>query len=151
MLLPDVFDPAVTEALVARLEKLTPSSTPQWGRMDVAQMLAHCCLPYRQLAGEIGGGPWLLRFLAKHVFKQKVVGEVPYGPNIPSPKPFRVTDPRVFEPERDRLVACIRDWHGKGADAYEGRLHASFGVLTAREWSNLLYKHLDHHLRQFGA
>jgi cytosine/adenosine deaminase-related metal-dependent hydrolase len=119
--------------------------------MDVAQMLAHCCIPYLQLQGEVGGGPWPMRFLARHFFKQKVVGEALYGKNIPSPKAFSVEDEREFQRELERLQALIHRWHSQGAAAFEGREHVAFGPLTAREWSNLLYKHLDHHLRQFGA
>ena len=39
----------------------------------------------------------------------------------------------------------------EGAAAYEGKESASFGVLTAQEWSNQFYKHMDHHLTQFGV
>jgi len=26
-----------------------------------------------------------------------------------------------------------------------------FGKLSGKEWGELMYKHIDHHLRQFGA
>jgi hypothetical protein len=151
MPLPDAFDSAALENLFTRLDALTPSTQHLWGRMDVAQMLAHCCVPYEQLQGKRGGGPWLLRFLARHFFKQKVVGEPLYGRNIPTPDDFKVADPRDFANERERLRGLVREFHAPGAAAFEGRVHVAFGPLTAREWSNLLWKHLDHHLRQFGA
>jgi len=151
MTLPDAFDPAAIEALFARMDSLHPGTQRLWGRMDVAQMLGHCCVPYEQIQGKRGGGPWFMGFLARHFFKQKVVGEALYGKNIPTPKVFKVADARDFEAEKARLRGLVREFHGLGAAAFDGRVHVAFGPLTAREWSNLLWKHLDHHLRQFGA
>lgn len=151
MPLPDVFEPAVTQDLVDRICQLQPRSAPLWGRMDVARMLAHCCTPYEQLRGEKGGGGPLLRWMARMLFKETVVGERPFRRNVPTPKAFQVADARDLERERERLLGFIQAAHGEGRAAFEGRPHVSFGPLTAREWSNLLWKHLDHHLRQFGC
>lgn len=151
MAFPSIFDPVTTGELKARLGKLRLDSPPLWGRMDVAQMLAHCCTPYDQIEGRTGGGSWLLRFMARTCFKGSAVGEEPFRKNVPTPKAFVIADPRDFERERGRLTALIEAVHGRGAAAFEGRAHVTFGVLTAKEWSNLLYKHLDHHLRQFGV
>jgi len=151
MALPDVFAAATTEELIARLERLRADSPALWGRMDVAQMLAHCCIPYVQLEGKMGGGPWLMRWIARLAFKGSVVGEAPFKKNVPTPKDFIVSTSRDFEAERNRLKAHIQEVHGRGAAAFEGRSHVTFGPLTAREWSNLIFKHLDHHLRQFGV
>jgi Protein of unknown function (DUF1569) len=151
MALPDCFDPKETETLLDRMASLAPGSAAHWGKMDAAQMLAHCCIPYQQIQGELGGGPAVLRFIARHFLKQAVVGEAPFKRSLPTAKAFRVADAREFERERQRLGAFIRAVHGQGAAAFEGRLHVAYGPLTARQWSNLLWKHLDHHLRQFGV
>jgi len=151
MALPDVFETATTEQLIERLDRLQANSPAQWGRMDVAQMLAHCGIPYAQIEGKVGGGPWLLRWIARIAFKESVVGEVPFRQNIPTAKAFIMSTPHNFEAERTRLRAQVLEVHSRGAEAFEGRVHVAFGPLTARQWSNLLYKHLDHHLRQFGV
>jgi hypothetical protein len=151
MPLPDAFAPDTIQGLLARLEALKSDTRPQWGKMDVAQMCAHCCTPYEQLRGGKGGGPWILKVLARAFFKGGIVGEAPFRRNLPTPKTFRVADPRDFERERARLRNFISSCHGEGRAAFDGRGHVTFGPLTATEWSNLLYKHLDHHLRQFGA
>ena len=119
--------------------------------MNVAQMLAHCCTPYDQIEGRTGGGPWLLRLLALYLFRGSAVGEKPFKKNIPTPKSFVIADLRDFERERARLNTFIEIVHSQGTAAFEGRRHVSFGILTAKQWSNLLYKHLDHHLRQFSS
>jgi hypothetical protein len=151
MAFPDIFEPITSLDLKARLEQLKSDSHAQWGRMNVAQMLAHCCTPYDQIEGRTGGGSWLLRLLARHFFKESAVGEMHFRKNIPTPKSFVISDPRDFERERKRLTALIDATHTQPAAAFEGKCHVTFGRLTAKEWSNLLYKHLDHHLRQFGA
>lgn len=151
MPLPDVFEPAVTAALRTRIESLTPGTRALWGKMSVDQMLAHCTTIYRQTLGEVGGGPWLLRAFARTFFKTSIVGDKPFARNLPTPQNFRVSDPRDFARERARLLDLVARLHGEGAPAFEGRAHVTWGPLSAREWSNLYYKHLDHHLRQFGA
>lgn len=114
-------------------------------------MLAHCCTPYEQLRGEKGGGPRMLRWMARLFFKESVVGERPFRKNLPTAPQFVIADPRDFAREMGRLLTLVGEFHGLGRDAFEGRIHVTFGALTARQWSNLLWKHLDHHLRQFGA
>lgn len=151
MALPDIFDPSVTLALCDRIKGLDPRAAPLWGRLDAARMLAHCCTPYEQLRGEKGGGGPLVRWIARLLFKETVTGERPFRRNLPTAKAFQVADPRDFQRERERLLGHIAAFHGEGRAAFEGRPHVSFGPLTARQWSNLLWKHLDHHLRQFGS
>lgn len=151
MALPDVFDPVVSNELCDRIGRLLPTSKLNWGRMNAAQMLAHCCTPYEQLRGEKGGGPAPMRWIARVFFKKAVVGEAPFKQNLPTPKSFVVADAREFERERGRLLDCIRTHHGEGRAAFEGRVHVTFGPLSACEWSNLFWKHLDHHFRQFGV
>ncbi len=152
MTLPNVFDPPATAELLDRMDRLAPGTPARWGRMDVAQMLAHCCIPYEQIRGERGPGvPALLRPLARLLVKSKVVGEKGYGRNIPAPKAMSVSDAREFHRERERLRGYITHHHGEGAVAFHERPHLIFGPLTSREWSNLLWKHLDHHFRQFGV
>lgn len=151
MALPDAFAPDTIQGLLARLDSLGPDSRARWGKMDVAQMLAHCCTPYEQLRGEKGGGPWILKVLARAFFKRGIVGDAPFKHNLPTSPVFRIVDPRDFERERARLKGFIASSHGEGRAAFEGRTHVTFGVLSATEWSNLLWKHLDHHFRQFGA
>jgi hypothetical protein len=56
-----------------------------------------------------------------------------------------------FEEERNRLIAYIQKTQSLGADYFDGKISHSFGSLNKSEWNNLFYKHLDHHLTQFGV
>ena len=148
----DVFDPAVTEELVRRVEALRPDAAPQWGRMTVSQMLAHCCVPYEMVYEDIHKRPnAFMRLLLKTFVKKGVVGEKPYPKNSPTAPAFRIRDARDFGHERDRLIAYLRRTVELGGDHFDGLPSLSFGPLTRSEWSTLFYKHLDHHLTQFAV
>jgi len=149
----DIFDPAVTEELIGRILTLEPETRPLWGRMSAPQMLAHCCVSFELAYGE-GGHPRpgpVARLALRAFVKQGVVGEKPYRKNLPTAPVFRIRDERDFGRERERLIGYLRRTSELGADHFDGRDYPSFGRLTKTEWNNLFYKHLDHHLTQFGV
>lgn len=152
MALPNIYDASVVEQLVQRISKLNSSTTPQWGKMNVAQMLAHCNVTY-DLAFErkTSKNSFIMKWILKTFIKKKVVGEQSYPPNSPTAPVFIVADQREFETEKATLIQNIKDVQQKGASYFEGRDSDSFGPLTAIEWNNMFYKHLDHHLKQFGV
>lgn len=152
MSLPNIFEPEIIEKLVLRIEKLSPQTPAQWGKMNVAQMLAHCSVPYDQLNGSIQSQtPWMMKWMLRTFFKSSMINEVPYKQNLPTGKGFLVVDERNFEHEKQRLIALIRSFHARGASYFEGKKHHALKELSANQWNNLLYKHLDHHLSQFGV
>lgn len=148
----DLFDAAGLEAALQRIASLTPASQPLWGKMGVAAMFAHLNVAYEMLYDDTHPRPnALMRFLLRTFLKNKVVGPQPYARNSPTAPQFRIADTRDFATERDRLIAYLRRMQGEGRARFEGRESASFGPLTAGEWNVMFSKHLDHHLRQFGA
>jgi len=149
---PDLFDAADVEAAQQRIAALTPETTPEWGAMSVATMLAHVNVAYEMVYDNIHSRPNpLMRFVLKHIVKQKVVGPDPYPRNTPTAPAFRIKDTRDFHTERERLLAYLQRTLHEGRRGFEGRESLSFGPLTATEWNGLFSKHLDHHLRQFGV
>jgi hypothetical protein len=148
----DIFDPGVTEEQLRRIRALSADRRPLWGKMDAGQMLAHLCVVY-ELTYETRHrrpGP-LLRWLLRTFVKRGVVGEKPYPRNSPTAPAFRISTPRDFEHERERLIDYLRRTQALGREAFEGRDYPSFGPMTAEEWNTLFFKHLDHHLTQFGV
>ncbi len=149
---PNLFDHAEADAAIRRIEALTPDSKPLWGKMSVAQMLAHCNVAYDMVyTGQHTRPNPLLRWVLRTMVKDKVVGPAPYPRNTPTAPAFRIKDERDFSKERARLIAYVRRVASEGASALEGRESPSFGPLTAAEWNVLFSKHLDHHLTQFGV
>uniref|UniRef100_UPI0040472135 DUF1569 domain-containing protein n=1 Tax=Algoriphagus sp. TaxID=1872435 RepID=UPI0040472135 len=148
----NVFDPAVTAELIHRIEQLSPESPALWGKMSVDQMLAHCCVAYEMAFTNTHpkANP-VMRFLLKTFVKAEVVNEVPYKRNLPTAPAFRIKSEKNFAEEKARLISFVEQTLAAGKSGFEGKESPSFGSMTAKEWNNLLYKHLDHHLTQFGA
>jgi len=94
---------------------------------------------------------FLMSLILKFFVKNKVVSSVPYKKSIPTAPQFVMKETKNFEEEKARLVAYINKTQELGSDYFENRENLSFGKLTAAEWNNMFYKHLDHHLCQFGV
>ena len=83
--------------------------------------------------------------------KSLVTGTKPYTKNGRTAPDMVMDTPHDFALEQERLIAFIRKVQAQGEDYYDGLESRSFGNLTKEEWNNLFYKHLDHHLNQFGV
>jgi Protein of unknown function (DUF1569) len=152
MALPNIFTYEVSDKIIQRIQALTASSQPIWGKMGVAQMLAHCAVTYEMLYETKHAKPnFFMRLMLKAFVKSTVVGEAPYKHDSRTAPAFIITDARDFEKEKARLIAYIRKTQLQGESSFEGKESLSFGPLSKTEWNNLLYKHLDHHLSQFGV
>ena len=138
--------------IVNRIEKLNPNSSALWGKMNVSQMLEHCTVPFKQIFNENEQkAPWLMRTLVRIFFKQSMVNDVPYKHNLPTAPNFIITHTPNFEESKSKLLKLIDDTLNLGSQHFEGKKHSTLGKLSSQEWDNVLYKHLDHHLRQFGV
>lgn len=152
MPLPNIFTPEVTNNLLQRIESLTPSTQAQWGKMNVSQMLAHCNVTYEMMFENIHPKPnAILKFILKLLVKKKVVDETTYPKESRTAPAFLITTEKDFQKEKERLIQYMKKTQELGEIYFDGRESHSFGILTKVEWNNMLYKHLDHHLRQFGA
>lgn len=149
--LESLFNPLDREALAHRVAALEPSAQRQWGTMDSAQMLLHCAIG---LEAATGDRPLKQAFLGKLVtpfIRKFVLGTQPFRRNVPTDPTFVVADARDFEAERVRLATLIDRFVRRGPEAAATQVHVFFGRLSGEEWGRLMYKHLDHHLRQFGV
>ena len=134
-----------------RLAQLKPDQRAEWGKMDVAQMLHHC-----QKAFEIPLGistikpPGGLMKLAFKLFKKTLYNDKPWGKGMRTAPEFVVKESKDFESERSKLLDLAAQFHEKGK-TYNWPIHPAFGELTPDQWGKMQFKHLDHHLRQFGV
>ena len=146
-----LFDPAVYQAIVRRVESLLPGSERQWGKMTPAQMMEHTS---RALDMATGRKPskqvWLGKMIGWTV-RKSFVGEKPFSKNGPTGPDFIVRDEPDFSGTKARLTAVLAEFHALGERGCDGNIHGFFGKMTGAEWGVTQYKHLDHHLRQFGA
>ena len=146
------FDPTAVVELKARLQHLRPDSVRQWGKMNAAQAVAHCALGLELALGERRPPRLLIGRIIGWIIKPLALGnDEPMRRNSPTVPGIEVTDSRNLDAERARLLALIDRAQAAGPAGFTTHPHSFFGRLTAQEWAVLTYKHLDHHLRQFGA
>lgn len=149
----NLFDKSGVENTLQRLEKLTPDTTPEWGKMSAPQMLAHLNVAYEMSYEEPPHKKpgAIARFLLKTVVKNSVVSERPYKKNSKTAPAFVIQDDRDFAKEKERLISYLKKTQQLGAQHFDGKESMSFGSLTKTEWNNMFSKHIDHHFRQFGV
>ena len=147
-----IFNAHDTAEVIHRIDQLTPATQPQWGKMNVGQMLAHCNVAYEMAYENKHPKPNVFtRFLLRLLVKNAVVGPKPYKKNGHTAPAFLMTGAKDFEAEKARLINYLHKTQQLGAAYFEGKESDSFGPLTQQEWSTMFYKHLDHHLTQFGV
>jgi hypothetical protein len=146
-----LFEPSERRQILDRLGKLQPGATRQWGKMDAAQMCAHCATAMEMATGEAPREQKLIGKILGPFFKKKLLGPEPFSKNSPTDPAFVVSDPRDFAKEKARLLAVVSRFCDAGRSAADGRMHSFLGRLKGEEWGVMMHKHLDHHLRQFGV
>lgn len=148
----NLFDEQESKETIERIQKLTPETQAQWGKMNVSQMMAHCNVAYELVYTDKHKKPkGFQKFLIKLFAKNLVVGPKPYKKNLRTSPIFLISDEREFEKEKKRLIDHIVKTQKLGAIHFEGKESHAFGPLSAKEWNILFSKHLDHHLQQFGV
>ena len=147
-----LFEPAVVNQITDRVAHLRSNSERQWGKMNVAQMLAHCSAAIGMAEGNVTPPRVLLgRLLGPLAKKSLIVSGEPMRRNAMTEKSMLVTDERDFVVEQQRLRESIEHFASGGPGICTKHPHFFFGPLTPVQWAVLMYQHLDHHLRQFGV
>lgn len=152
MALPNIFSADVAQNIIARIEALSPSTEPKWGKMNVAQMLAHCNVTYEMCYENKHPKPGAFkRFILTALVKNTVTNEKSYSQNSRTAPEFLIASERDFAEEKSRLIGYLQKTVEVGGAAFNMKESHSFGKLKTEEWNNMFYKHLDHHLSQFGV
>jgi len=144
-----IWNPTDRQSLLARFDSLRPDQRPLWGKMSVSQMLRHCTLPVLSTMGEFPVKPkntpfrfWPLRPL--------IIYMLPWPKGAPTAPEYIVTDEGDFSDRRAALRAAIDKFVSRG-ETQTFQQHPAFGKLSPNDWGVMAYRHLDHHLTQFGA
>lgn len=138
--------------LIERIEKLKGDETAIWGKMSVNQMMSHVVqagrLPFEASL------PDRSTFASRKIIKPLVLyvltmpKEVKTSPEMNQQENGR--RPQEFDVDRKLVVDSINKLAELTLD-HECFYHPFFGKMTAKQWGILAHKHVDHHLRQFGA
>lgn len=147
-----IFTPQGNKNIIDRIEQLSPISLSQWGKMTVSQMLEHCQQPIKVAYGTLHVKPQrLMSFLFGKSAKKKLATKQPFGKGMPTAQEFKITHEPNFESAKKELIGLIEVFAKEGHAAIKLEKHPFFGHMTHHEWDLLQWKHLDHHLRQFGV
>jgi len=145
----NLFNEAAYQEIRDRMNNLNENSERQWGKMTHGQMMRHCQGPFNIMLGknDYGMKPnWFAKvFLKKSLYSDKL-----WRKNLPTAKFLKETEPRDFTAEKKKLEELLDEFHSQsGRESWPD--HPGFGYFTNEQWGKMQYKHLDHHLRQFGV
>jgi len=146
-----LFNQATVDELKQRIASLQPDTPRLWGKMNVAQMLAHCSVGMEISLGDKSTPQVLLGKIFGKWAKAGFFRNGSMRKNTPTAPIYVVANPGEFAQERDRLSDLIQRFQASGPAGCTTGPHAFFGKLQAHEWAILNYVHVDHHLKQFGV
>lgn len=147
----NLFDKDAYTEIINRINTLTPKNQRQWGKMNVAQMLAHCKEAFKMPLSDKKMPRMFMGLLIGWMIKPKLYNESPWKQNLPTAPNFIIKDERDFEKEKQELIGLINQFHNGSPDNVGRFPHPMFGTFTTAQWGMSMYKHLDHHLKQFNA
>ncbi|MEP6592152.1 MAG: DUF1569 domain-containing protein [Acidobacteriota bacterium] len=135
-----------------RLERLQPDSPRLWGKMTAPQAVAHCSAGFELALGDKRSPRMFVgRIVGAFVKRMALGNDDPFRRNSPTVPGLVVADRRELAAERARLRGLIARFAAAGPAGCTTNPHSFFGRLSPEEWAVLMYKHVDHHLRQFGV
>jgi hypothetical protein len=148
----NLFEAATAKEIRERIARLCPASQRQWGKMTAPQAMAHCSAAMEWAVGDsVAPRMFVGRILGPLVKSKVLKDEKPMVRNTPTAKSLVVKDERDLAKECARLSALVERFSAGGPQCCTKHPHTFFGRLTPEEWATLMYKHVDHHLRQFGV
>jgi hypothetical protein len=147
----NLYQPDTITEVLDRIGHLHSESEQLWGKMSAAQMLAHCTATLEVATAQKFPPRMIIGFVLGSVFKPAFINNKPFRKNMFTDPSFVIKGKRNFVFERTRLISIIGQFYAGGADKCTTHPHPFFGKLTPQEWATGMYKHLDHHLKQYGV
>ena len=149
--MPSLYDDRARAEITGRLERLTPQNVQRWGKMQPAQLLPHLGDSFRRALGDTPTEPprsGIARFApVRYLYIHHI--KWPEG-KIQSPAGSFRTPSTGWDGDRKIVLGLIARFAATSREKLSP-YHPTLGRMTPRDWGVLMYKHLDHHLRQFSA
>jgi hypothetical protein len=137
-------------AICSRVGSLSAASTARWGQMGVTGMLQHLRLSAQMAVGELTVASANKRAFQVFPLKHLILYVLPFPKGAPTARELHPGAAASFEEERVAVLALLERIEA-GPREGAGPAHPLFGPLSWREWGAATYKHVDHHLKQFGT
>src|SRR5215475_15942807 len=123
----NLFEQQTIDEVVTRIDKLQPNSQRQWGKMDAAQMLAHCSITMDIASGRTNPPRIFIGRLLGPFLKSIYTNDKPFGKNSPTGKELIIANSRDFAREREQLKTKIQQFHAGGEAGCTRQPHPFFG------------------------
>jgi hypothetical protein len=145
-----IFDKTARDELIVRINRLNENSIARWGKMNIYQMLKHCTLCEEMYLGKrkyprVFIGHLFGRIGLRNLLKDKT----PIKPNAPTSPHFKIKERSGnILAEKVKWISLIGEYAEYSNENFE---HWFFGEMTKEQVGQFVYKHTDHHLRQFNT
>lgn len=146
-----LYDPKGNKNIIDRIDSLTPIKLSLWGKMTVSQMLEHCQQPIKVCFGTLHIKPHWKSYFLKNSYKKVLHSKQPFRRDLSTIKEYNITHEPHFETAKQQLKELVATFAKEGHGCIKQHRHPLMGNLTHHEWDLLQWKHLDHHLKQFGV
>ncbi len=147
----NLLDKEVYIELTKRVQNLQPDSKAHWGKMNVSQMIAHVSEAYKVPLSETAMPRMFIGRLIGWAIKPTLYNDKAWKQNLPTAPNFVIKDERDFNTELLKLLNIVEKFHKAGSEKIGRYPHPMFGSFSTDQWGMAMYKHLDHHLIQFGV
>lgn len=150
------FDADARREILDRLNRLTPSHERRWGRMTVQQMICHLCDSARVALGDLPVQFVGNAFTRTALFRAGAFSPLPWPRGVLKTAPEidqarEGTPPTTLTADRAELVRLLDDVVRRGEQQTAWPDHPIMGAFTREDWGRQIYRHCDHHLKQFGV
>ena len=135
--------------LQRRVAALRPEARGQWGSMTAPQMVAHLADSLRMALGDLpcAAKKSPIRYTP---LKQLIIYWLPFPKGVPTAVELISRVPATWQAEVDDLSGLLEEFGRRDRSAMWPD-HPAFGRMHGTSWGVLVYRHMDHHLRQFGV
>ncbi|MEO6670183.1 MAG: DUF1569 domain-containing protein [Ferruginibacter sp.] len=143
-----IFDQTTRNELINRINVLTENSPAQWGKMNASQMIKHCTL-WDEMA--LGKKKYKQSFLGKlfgNLGLKNMLKDEPMKKNLPTVPSFKIKEDIDFALEKRKWLSLIDEYKHFSNDDF---IHPFFGAMPKENTGYVVYKHVDHHLKQFNV
>lgn len=143
-----IFDRPTIAALTTRIQTLRATDQAEWGKMTVYQMLKHCTLCEEMFQGKKRYKRLFIgRLFGRMVLQRLLKEDNSLKRNQPTHPTLRITGTGNYVAEQQKWITLLEDYTRFNNPDF---VHPFFGRMTMDEIGQYVYKHTDHHLRQFG-
>ncbi len=142
-----IADTSTRDELIQRIHLLTESSAPLWGKMTVSQMIKHCSQWDEMAQGKKKYRQSFMGRLFGKMALRSMMNDAPLKRNMPTVPSFKIKINPHFAVEKEKWIRLLGEYKNLSGDGF---MHPFFGALTREDTGIIVYKHCDHHLKQFG-